>query len=108
MNKDLQKHLPLLEFLFNLPDDRRKNQLLNMKNEVLRFYINFIYNVYKGIYPVDNTTIQNLMPFKDDIKALLSKNKSFKSRKKILIENQFFFTLLGFLLPVIREALHKQ
>ena len=64
-----------------------------------------IYNVDKGVLPIDGDTLEKLRPHKKTIHSLIAPKKSLKKRKQELVKQNHFQQLIGPLIPTLQNKL---
>ena len=101
--KKVRQFLPAIEYMCNLGEAERQQQIKNMSNDLLKFYIDFLYSVYKKRIPLSDSLIDILRPHKTIITSLLTRNKSLAVRRRLLAKKNVFENIFCVLLPVLRE-----
>ena len=98
-------YLPVLEYVHSLEKNRRKQHVLKMRDNVLKFVIDLLLNVDRGVLPVDAATIAQLRPYKNVIKSLTAPKKSLRQRRREFEKRDYFKLLISPLIPAIQQML---
>lgn len=102
--RQLQKHIPILEYIRELSPKHQKSFLSTASKPLLHCLSGICLNLIKRQIPLSPSEIQKLRKYEKEIKSLSEKRHSLAKRKKILASGGFVNALLS-LLPTLVSSI---
>ena len=81
------KHKTMLKTIFNAKDNRGREILHQVGNDVIKSISEVALNVMKGIIPVSPREKDILRSWKSQLKTLSNKSSSIKKKRQVLMDN---------------------
>ena len=99
MASHLKKIIPLLEYVQSLNRVARTKYLKQVSSGVLKAICNTIFNINNGNIFIPIETINQLRPYKRQIKSICVKKKSLEKRRKELLKSDLFNKIMTHVIP---------
>ena len=99
MASHLKKIIPLLEYVQSLNRVARTKYLKQVSAGVLKAICNTIFNINNGNIYIPIETVNQLRPYKRQIKSICVKKKSLEKRRKELIKSDLFNKIMTHVIP---------
>ena len=104
MASKLRRIIPVMEYLLSLNTRSRNKFIKGAKAAVIQQIVDVLYNVNIGTIQLDSVTVDQLRPYKRNIKAVCAPKKSLMKRRLELIKGDRIF---GKALPILIPELIK-
>ena len=100
MATKLRRIIPIIEYLVSLNSVGRKKFIKGAKPAVIKSLVDLLYNVNIGSIVLPSATIEQLRPYKKNIKAVCAPKKSLAKRRLDLTQgDRIFAKVVPILLP---------
>lgn len=104
--RQLQKHIPVLEYIQQLSPKDQKSFINTASKPLLHCLSGLCLNIIKRQIPLSASEIKKLRKFEREIKILSEKRHSLSKRKKVLASGGFMSALLTLLPTLISSVIN--